>query len=104
MSIQNHFYDLSRLLSVSISPAKIKESYDAVKCECNQIAHAHNLPQQAYKIKNYEKFILRVLFIVSFQDPTPHGEEDLVTIERFLGSCKLSILDFGKANHIAVCC
>ena len=36
--------------------------------------------------------------------PRPHPqkeEEGLVTFERFLGSCKLSILTFAKANQIA---
>ena len=36
--------------------------------------------------------------------PRPHPqkeEEGLVTFERFLGSCKLSILTFVKANQIA---
>ena len=35
--------------------------------------------------------------------PRPHPqkeEEGLVTFERFLGSCKLSILTFAKANQI----
>ena len=40
--------------------------------------------------------------LVSFPDPAPKKEgEGLVTFERFLGSCKLSILVFAKANHIA---
>ena len=34
--------------------------------------------------------------------PQPQEEEEgLVTFERFLGSCKLSILTFAKANQIA---
>ena len=40
--------------------------------------------------------------LVSSPDPTPKKEEEgLVTFERFLGSCKLSILTFAKANQIA---
>ena len=41
-------------------------------------------------------------YLVSSPDPTPKKEEEgLVTFERFLGSCKLSILTFAKANQIA---
>ena len=36
--------------------------------------------------------------VVSSPDPTP--KEGLVTFERFLDSCKLSILVFAQANHI----
>ena len=40
--------------------------------------------------------------LVSSPDPTPKKEEEgLVTFGRFLGSCKLSILTFAKANQIA---
>ena len=51
------------------------------------------------------KFVSRfVIALVSSPDPTPQiakEEEGLVTFERFLGSCKLSILTFAKANQIA---
>ena len=44
----------------------------------------------------------RGVTIVSSPDPTPKKEEEgLVTFEHFLGSCKLSILTFAKANQIA---
>ena len=39
--------------------------------------------------------------VVLSPDPTPKKEEEgLVTFEHFLGSCKLSILTFMKANQI----
>ena len=41
-----------------------------------------------------------LLSVISSPDSTPK-KEGLVTFERFLGSCKLSIFTFAKANQIA---
>ena len=52
--------------------------------------------------KARKKVNLYNIIIVSSPDPTPKKEEEgLVTFERFLGSCKLGILTFAKANQIA---
>ena len=59
VSRQNDSPDPSGPLWASISPANIKESWwcCTCKCECNYIANACDLPQQAYEIKNYTNIL-----------------------------------------------